>query len=320
MGERRNDGGPDGRRRVHPEGALPGHREAARSGRGGGPVPGRRVVDAAGLEALLAAALIRDVVDPGAEQRAVAAFRAAREAGAHGARTRRRDDWRPRRRPFGGHSLKATLSVLLAGLTLGGVAVAGIGAAGPAEDGSAEDGRGTHAPPSPSALSGPSAGPSAGQSAGPGSGPAASDRPAEAGDTEAHCRAYARVEGRRNALDATAWKRLQQAAGGAAKVGAYCAEQLERAGARTRHDGAPAPQANTGGTGNSSSGNADGNATGDAGNGGSGNGGSGNGAGGSGGSGQADSGSGGAGSGSGAAAGGSGGSRGRAAQQGAGNP
>jgi hypothetical protein len=123
------------------------------------------------------------------------------------------------------------------------------------------------------------------------------------------------VEGRRNALDATAWKRLQQAAGGAAKVGAYCAEQLERAGARTRHDGAPAPQANTGGTGNSSSGNADGNATGDAGNGGSG-----NGAGGSGGSGQADSGSGGAGSGSGAAAGGSGGSRGRAAQQGAGNP
>ncbi|MGC3003913.1 hypothetical protein ACPF8X_37445, partial [Streptomyces sp. G35A] len=230
MGERRNDGGPDGRRRVHPEGALPGHREAARSGRGGGPVPGRRVVDAAGLEALLAAALIRDVVDPGAEQRAVAAFRAAREAGAHGARTRRRDDWRPRRRPFGGRSLKATLSVLLAGLTLGGVAVAGIGAAGSAEDGSAEDGRGTHAPPSPpspSALSGPSgpsaglsAGPSGGQSAGPGSGPAAPDRPAEAGDTEAHCRAYARVEGRGNALGATAWKRLQQAAGGAAKVGA----------------------------------------------------------------------------------------------------
>ncbi|WP_329321611.1 MULTISPECIES: hypothetical protein [unclassified Streptomyces] len=47
------------------------------------------------LGALLAAA--RTVpVDPDAERRALAAYRAARERGAHGARPRRRDDWTDR--------------------------------------------------------------------------------------------------------------------------------------------------------------------------------------------------------------------------------
>ncbi|MET9124594.1 hypothetical protein [Streptomyces sp. NPDC004528] len=47
------------------------------------------------LGALLAAA--RSVpVDPDAERRALAAYRAARERGAHGARPRRRDDWTDR--------------------------------------------------------------------------------------------------------------------------------------------------------------------------------------------------------------------------------
>ncbi|MGC0375329.1 hypothetical protein [Streptomyces sp. SAI-229] len=214
MGERQNDGGPAGRRRVHPERGAPP--------RAGGPdsvTGGRRVVDAADLEALLAAALIRRGVDAGAEQRAVAAFLAAREAGALGARTRRRDDWRIRRGRLGRHSLKATLSVLIAGLTLSGVAVAGIGAAGSSTDEPAEDVKGTHAP-SPGTT-----GPSDGGSAGPETGSGLPGRPGTAGDTEAHCRAYDRVRGRGGALDSTAWKRLVEAAGGAANVDAYCAER-----------------------------------------------------------------------------------------------
>lgn len=53
------------------------------------------------LDALLALAVRGVPSDPEAEGRAVAAYRAVREGGAHGARTRRRDDWRPReqRRP-----------------------------------------------------------------------------------------------------------------------------------------------------------------------------------------------------------------------------
>ncbi|WP_217128030.1 hypothetical protein [Streptomyces sp. AC558_RSS880] len=237
MGERQNDDGPAGRRRVHPEGAPSGHI---------GPDPvtgGRRVVDAADLEALLAAALIRRGVDAGAEQRAVAAFLAAREAGAHGARTRSRDDWRTRRSRFGRHSLKATLSVVVAGLTLSGVAVAGIGAAGSSTDGPAEDGRRTHAP-SPG-TTGPSTGGSAGPGPGPGPGAGTGrpDLPGAAGETEAPCRAYEEVQGRGKALDSAAWERLTEAAGGAANVDAYCAERLGgAAGAEERSAGTRAPE------------------------------------------------------------------------------
>ncbi|MEZ3177553.1 hypothetical protein KYY02_02140 [Streptomyces pimonensis] len=219
MGERQNDGGPAGRRRVHPEGAPSGHI---------GPHPvtgGRRIVDAADLEALLAAALIRRDVDAGAEQRAVAVFLAVRESGAHGARTRRRDDWRTRKSRLGRHSLKATLSVVVAGLALSGVAVAGIGATGSSTDGPTEDDRRTHAP-SPGTT-----GPSAGGAAGPGA-DAGADRsglPGAAREAEAHCRAYEEVRRRGKALDAAAWKRLTEAAGGAANVDAYCAERLEGA-------------------------------------------------------------------------------------------
>jgi hypothetical protein len=219
MGERQNDDGPAGRRRVHPEGAPSGHI---------GPDPvtgGRRVVDAADLEALLAAALIRRGVDAGAEQRAVAAFLAARESGAHDARTRNRDDWRTRRSRFGRHSLKATLSVVVAGLTLSGVAVAGIGATGSSA-------------PSPGTT-----GPSTGGSANPGAGTGRPDLPGTAGETEAHCRAYEEVQGRGKALDSAAWERLTEAAGGAANVDAYCAERLGGAAeAEERPAGTRAPE------------------------------------------------------------------------------
>ncbi|WP_431998742.1 hypothetical protein [Streptomyces fungicidicus] len=241
MGERQNDGGPGGRRRVHPEGAPPG-----------------RVADAAGLEALLAAALIREGVDAVAEQRAVAAFLAARASGARGARTRRRDDWRPRRR-LGGHSLKATLTALVAGLTLSGVAVAGIGVTDSFPDRPRED-VGRTETPSPG-TTGPAAGVPTGP---PESAPGKPDRSSgTAKDTEAHCRAYERVQGRGKALDSTAWKRLTEAAGGAANVAAYCAERLQAAGTAPGSTRTPENDGNgsAGRAGNDSSGNADDNAT-----------------------------------------------------------
>jgi hypothetical protein len=52
-----------------------------------------------GLPALLGAALREGVVNAEAERRAVAAFRAARDAGIQSAPTRSQDDWRPRAAP-----------------------------------------------------------------------------------------------------------------------------------------------------------------------------------------------------------------------------
>lgn len=266
MGERRSDGTPSGRRHGHPEGASRGRP-------GSGPHAVRGTEE---FEALLVRALVREDADDGAEQRAVAAFREARETGAHrtGALTRRRDDWRPRERRLGRLSVKATLSVLIAGLSLGGVAVAGIGAAGSAVDGPGDDGNrapttapaesaapvGTTAPAESTAPAGTSTsgGPSAGRSADagadsrPGSGSAAPKRPARARDVEAHCRAYERVEGRGKALESVAWKRLVEAAGGAANVEAYCAERLRPATGEAKPGGTGAPG---NGAGNGVSGN-----------------------------------------------------------------
>ncbi|GGQ80744.1 hypothetical protein [Streptomyces pilosus] len=260
MGERRSDddGGRTGRRRVHP-GSTP----AARSGPG--PAPGGgAAVDDAGLEALLAAALIREGVDAGAEQRAVAAFLAARDTGAHGGRTRRRDDWRARRRRLGGVPLKTTLSVLAAGFTLSGVAVAGIGATDPSPDRPARDTGNTHA--SPGATTPPAPGSAAPNA---GSGRAETGRPASSRDTEAECRTLGRAGERGGAPASAAGKRLAEAAGGPARVEAYCAELLETARREAerpaqdtaRQSGSPASPGRQGtgrpgGTGNGSSGDA----------------------------------------------------------------
>ncbi|MFD5495035.1 hypothetical protein ACFWH4_19570 [Streptomyces sp. NPDC127091] len=248
MGERRSDGTPSGRRHGHPEGA-----DRGRPGSGPHAVRGTEE-----LEALLVRALVRENVDDGAEQRAVAAFREARETGAHRtAPTRRRDDWRPRERRLGRLSVKATLSVLIAGLSLGGVAVAGIGAAGSAVDGPGDDGNrvptrapaestapvDATAPAGTSTSGGPSAdrSPDAGAASRPGSGSAAPERPARARDVEAHCRAYERVEGRGKALESVAWKRLVEAAGGAVNVEAYCAERSRPATGEAKPGGTGAP-------------------------------------------------------------------------------
>jgi len=124
--------------------------------------------------------------------------------------------------------LKATLALFLAGLTLGGVAYAGIGAVRPAPHrGEAGPGRAQpSAVPDPSAARTPSGSPSAPD------GQTSPGRPATAGGTLAHCRAYESVDGRGKALDATAWQRLISAAGGERKVESYCARQLARAEGR----------------------------------------------------------------------------------------
>ncbi|MFJ1973334.1 hypothetical protein ACIO93_32230 [Streptomyces sp. NPDC087903] len=207
MGER-HSGGDSGRRRAHPEAT-------------------------AGLEALLTAAGRGVALDADAELRAVDAFRTARDTGAHRARTRRRDDWRPREQRRVARSVRVTLSVFLASLTLGGAAVAAIGSYGTFPGGSAED-RDRPRPTASVPATEPSPTRSGAVSAGP-------DGPATAGDTEAHCRAYAKLRGRGRALDATAWRRLLAAAGGENQVAAYCAKRMETATASTGA-GAPAKE------------------------------------------------------------------------------
>ncbi|POX59372.1 hypothetical protein C3492_32795 [Streptomyces sp. Ru62] len=208
MGERHSGGGLTGRRRAHPGGAV------------ATPDP----ADASGLETRLAAALRADRVDAEAERSAVAAFRAARDAGAHDARTRARDDWRPGRPAPARRPLRTTLSVALASLTLGGVAVAAIGSAG---SGTHDDDR-SRAPRSTRPVPGTPPVPADATAAGP-SATASEDhpgRPATARDTLAHCRAYTRAGDRGGALESAAWQRLVSAAGGPEKVAAYCAARM----------------------------------------------------------------------------------------------
>ncbi|WP_328424296.1 hypothetical protein [Streptomyces sp. NBC_00443] len=210
MGERQSGGGQPGRRRAHPDDRASGHAS--------GPAV---ALDDAELEALLFAAVLRGHPwDTEGEQRAVAAFRAARAAGEHRARTRRRDDWRPReprRLPL---SVKSALSLFVASLALGGVAVAAIGSSGSSEGAGDDRARPTSSAGSPGRPT------AAHPSAASGAASAKPSHPPTAQDTEARCRAYDQVEGRGKALDSTAWQRLVAAAGGADKVAAYCAEQL----------------------------------------------------------------------------------------------
>ncbi len=251
MGERQSDGGRAGRRRVRPERSVCPVGVPAAAGRAAPVSVEGPAGDTARLEALLVAALVRDGVDAGAEQRAVAAFVAAREAGAHGARTRRRDDWRASRRRFGGRSLRATLGALVAGCALSGVAWAGIQAAGTPGGGRSEDTGPTRTPSASSAPAVPDVSGTSGAGEAPGVSASASaaesardgarhgSGPAEAaGDVEAQCRAYERAAGRGRAPDAPVWERLVAAAGGAGRVDAYCAG---RDGGALPTASAPAP-------------------------------------------------------------------------------
>ncbi|WP_238431704.1 hypothetical protein [Streptomyces cavernae] len=227
MGDGHSDGRFPGRRYAHPRAAGPG-------GRADDTVTGKHTtgvsegVDAE-LELMLAAALRENALGDEGERRAVAAFRAARELGAHQARTRRRDDWRPRAERWPARRrIRTTVTMLLASLTVGGVAVAGIGSVGSSPD-RGDDDRGRAYPSTASGRPGASD-PSASQSTS--DGPASPGRPTTAKDTLAHCRAYESVAGNGNAMDSTAWQRLVEAAGGEQRVGAYCARELAEA-ART---------------------------------------------------------------------------------------
>ncbi|MFF3936214.1 hypothetical protein [Streptomyces phaeofaciens] len=241
MGERLNDTGEPGRRRAHPAGPA-----SHPAGRASDPV----------VEALLAGALREPAAGPGAggegEVRAVAAFRAARDTGAHHtARTRRRDDWRPRTRRTAERPLRATIFALIGSLALGGVAFAAIGSSS-----STDDDRDAGRPrQSASASEAGSAAPS--PTASP-DGPARRERPVTAKDTAAHCRAYERVRGRGKAMDSTAWQRLVTAAGGEENVTAYCAELTASASASAS---ASAQESESAGNGNSKGGGGNGQAT-----------------------------------------------------------
>ncbi|MDH6516938.1 hypothetical protein M2163_006081 [Streptomyces sp. SAI-135] len=233
MGDERNGEAP-GRRRARPEETVRGREQSY------GP---ESRYDDSPLEALLAAALRGGKAEDEAERRAVAAFRAARDAGTHRARTRRRDDWRPRERRRA-RSLKATLCVLLGSLTLGGVAYAAIGSVGGGPDQGAVGGRDVR----PSVSAGTSAGSPGGAR------PSASvpaERPSTAKDTLAHCRAYEKLRGRGEALDATAFQRLVTAAGGEGAVSAYCTALTDAADAKGAAGENGAGNANGGGNANS---------------------------------------------------------------------
>lgn len=219
MGERLSGDGVGGRRRVRPDGTLSDPRDAGDD----------TVLEDAALETALAVAVRAG--DPGSqgEQRAVAAFRAARAAGAHRARTRRRDDWRPAAERQARRPVRLTFGVVFVSLALGGVAVAAIGSVGTSTEGAGQS-RGT-ANPSAAASNRPG-----GAASAPPSGKARpTDRPATDQDTEAHCRAYDHVQGHGKTLGATAWQELITAAGGKDKVAAYCAEQLAGAAAEPSH-------------------------------------------------------------------------------------
>ncbi|MFE2097898.1 hypothetical protein [Streptomyces sp. NPDC059468] len=223
MGERMSGGAFRGRRHVHPGSASSGPQDLR---------------DSAALETMLAVALRAGDLDPEAEQRAVAAFRAARGTAARRARTRRRDDWRPAAERHAGRSVKVTFGVVFASLTLGGVAVAAIGSAGSSADG-AGAGRETAHPSAVTDRPGgeaSSASPSGRHRRADGSGPGK--------DTEAHCKAYGQVKDRGKALDARAWQRLVAAAGGKDEVTAYCSEQLARAAAARNSPAGPGKPGN----------------------------------------------------------------------------
>lgn len=235
MGERLSGNGVPGRRRPHPGGAVSGPWDAR---------------DTAVLEAVLAAAVRGGTLDPEAEEQALAAFRTARGAGAHRARTRRRDDWRLPAERRARRPVKMTFGVVFASLALGGVAVAAIGSAGSSTD-AAGTGRGTA---HPSALAPDRPGGAAAPAAS--GGPEATDGSGHAQDTEAHCRAYEQVKDRGKALDATAWQQLVAAAGGTDEVAAYCSEQLARATATpSRPAGTDKPGGGAAAAGNATAGN-----------------------------------------------------------------
>ncbi|MEU6260995.1 hypothetical protein [Streptomyces sp. NPDC047043] len=164
-------------------------------------------------------ALRQQPVDDTAEQAAVAAFRSARTAGDHAPRTRRADDWRPK--PQRQRWVRGGAIALVTSTVLGGIAFASIHATDTPPHNTLDPGT-SHSSRLPTAhLPGEQGSPSAGPRTTPTAPP---HHPDTAKDVEAHCRAYEHIKNRGHVLDATAWRRLVQAAGGEQQVLAYCAQ------------------------------------------------------------------------------------------------
>ncbi|WP_329332790.1 hypothetical protein OG252_00470 [Streptomyces sp. NBC_01352] len=167
---------------------------------------------------------LRQPVNDSAEQAALAAFRSARTSSDAAPRTRRRDDWRPRTRKQ--RWARGGALTLVSSTLLGGIAFASIGVVDSGQRQAPEAGAGhstsrpstpTPTPPAP----GEQDAPSTGSGTAP---PASPSYPGKAKAVEKHCRSYEKVKGRGHALNATAWQRLVQAAGGEQHVAAYCAQ------------------------------------------------------------------------------------------------
>ncbi|MFC9247273.1 hypothetical protein ACFT7S_25720 [Streptomyces sp. NPDC057136] len=231
------------------------------------------------LAALLAAARRTAAPDADDELRATAAFRAARDGGAHDAVRspwwRRRDDWRPVRRWRGMRPVRVMLGGFVVAATLGGVAVAAgtgtlptpFGDGGKGAPDSVHPTRDTSATPE-GHRSGEGGAPRESPTpGGDGTGKAAtttpgfllpSDGPGRGRDEAALCRVYAKHRDSGKAVDSTAFARLKAAAGEAseAAVNAYCDVVLGRPapGSKGAPDGSgkaekdgPVPPRGTGG-------------------------------------------------------------------------
>ncbi|MGW7365003.1 hypothetical protein ACWGI8_16600 [Streptomyces sp. NPDC054841] len=184
------------------------------------------------LEALLEAARRGGTPDPAAQERALAAFRAARDEGVHAAPVRRRrarDDWRPaRERRRASVLVKALLAGLVAG-ALGGVAVAAGTGVMPMPFGGDEGpdrARSSSVSPGPDLSetrrdergAGGSAGPT-----GPSTGTAGPTRPDTSSADAALCRVYlAALERKGVPPRGKAVERLEANAGGRERVRAHC--------------------------------------------------------------------------------------------------
>lgn len=178
------------------------------------------------LTALLAAARPGAAAGPEGEDRALGAFRAARDEGAHAAvsplRRRRRDDWRPVVRRRGARSARLLVGGFAAALALGGVAVAGGSGVIPTPFG------GTAPEVTPPVRSAPAVPPRTdgrGKSdevtAVPGAGPATAGAGPAQGDAGL-CRAYREAGNSADAADPAVVDRLAGVAGGKSAVPAYC--------------------------------------------------------------------------------------------------
>jgi len=203
---------------------------------------------AAALAGLLAAAAAPAALDPDREEAAVAAFRAARDAGVLTAGVRQRhrrraDDWRPGARGLrhAARSAKTVTGALFATLALGGVAVAaavgalptsfGSGAHGPdpLQSGGSSARAGSKDPGSSASPAPDQERPAGGASRGVAT-PTPSTSPGST-DYKALCTAYAAADWRRSGMNRQSYRDLEKAAGGGRhRVRQYCAGLLGHGG------------------------------------------------------------------------------------------